>query len=142
MKEMEREAQIVNSKEQIKGQQRKIAFKNEDYDESWFSKEGVIHKAYVSSYALSSPEICDICGVHLSTTVRCTDCMKHLCSQCDTDIHVGNPFHYRNLFIGQLTNRILLSEEFVNSNGSIKTISKHFYHEFCFIVSYLTNFYA
>lgn len=124
IKEMEHEAHKANNEEKIKERQRKIIFKNEDYDENWFAKEGLIHKAFVSSHALSNHVICDSCGVHLCTVVRCTDCMQHLCSQCDTELHVRNSFHYRKLFLGELTNRILLSEEFVNCNGNIKTISE------------------
>lgn len=123
IEEMEREAQIAINEEKIKEQQTQVKYKKEDFDESWMAKEGLIHKAYVASLACSHT-ICDVCGIGLSDTVRCTDCMKHLCSQCDTTIHIANPFHNRKWFRGELSTRILLPEEFLNFQGNLVTIRK------------------
>lgn len=123
---MEREAELALREEKIKENPTKVKYKKEDFDEGWMAKEGLIHKEYVSSLACSHAA-CDICGIHLSCTVRCTDCMKHFCSTCDKTIHIANPFHSRKWFRGQHETGILLPEEFMNFQGNIVTISKWHY---------------
>lgn len=87
-------------------------------DQKWSEKRTDILDCLKSTYSLS--HICQICREEQSI-LKCTECLKDICSACDLIVHENYPFHNRSSFESGHLEPILPTEYFDSKNTLMNT---------------------
>ena len=98
---------------------------NKDPGEAWRQKENIILESLINSYTIDK-FICHGCGSKcVNGVIKCTNCCKYYCPECDRESHCYDPSHHRSFFRADFTSKILLPTEFINHQGIIKQQSNN-----------------
>lgn len=67
---------------------------------------------------LGAGNICERCNTTKKFCIRCDDCRKMFCSDCDVEVHTWSRFHHRTKHQERQPSIPLNANEFLDSNGN------------------------
>lgn len=91
----------------------------EDVHQEWVWKVEEAFKSVVESYTVSTHK-CGNCRYEDQFgVIKCANCRKYCCTQCDKKYHASEPFHSRFYVRKDFSFKVLLPTEFINSSTGI-----------------------
>lgn len=111
--------------EKLSKQQEQPKQSKESLFHVWKSKQQTIYGSLIDSYTINQ-NVCGICkSICANGIVKCKDCCKYLCWECDTNRHSCDPSHLRLYFKPDFTSKSLLPTEFIDCNGIVRERRVH-----------------
>ena len=102
--------------------------RNKDPSEAWTLKQEDIFYSLIDFYTVNK-FICDnCCSTCENGIVKCSNCCKCYCPECDRKSHCYDPTHIRSFFRSDFTSKILLPTETIDSQGIIKEQSMNYHY--------------
>lgn len=111
--------------EKLRKQQEQPKQSKESLFHAWKSKQQTIYGSLIDSYTFNQ-NVCGVCkSICVNGIVKCKDCCKYLCWECDTNHHSCYPSHLRLYFKPDFTSKSLLPTEFIDCKGIVRERRVH-----------------